>query len=608
MNTQSNKSPENRLIKNFKYVLLATSISMFFVILLGSVTRVTNAGLSCPDWPTCFGELVPPSGDAALINYLHRVITAAATGLLIVSLWIANKQYSTQKLIMRPLIYAAFLVAVEIFGGAAVVFFSIPPMMVAVHLGIGLLILGFIIIPTVILFVSEYDGTKIERLKFPSYFSRFVVWVTASIFMVFITGTGVAAIDTGDACLKWPLCEGGIIPTNLTDWIHVTHRLVVILLGVSIVVLLGKAWKSQRTQRAILSAMTLTASLYIAQTLVGAFFAIEGYSATLLGLHSITVAALWSSTVILLTFTGIAARTDSDEAAESPVAFDSKKRIKDLITLTKPIIVALLLVTTYTGMVLGAEKIPGLGVTFWTLLAGLFAAGGSGAINQYIDRELDQKMTRTATRPIASGRMTPAEGLAFGLGLLVAAFYLMALFVNLLAALLSLAGMIYYIILYSMFLKHTTDQNIVIGGGAGAIPPLVGWAAVTGTLDISALFLFAIIFLWTPPHFWALALVRKKDYEGAGIPMLPVSRGRKVTQWQILLYTLALAALTILMPLLNLAGSFFLVSAIALGSGLIFVAWKVWTDGGNKIAWKMYRYSSMYLAFLFAALIIDTLL
>jgi protoheme IX farnesyltransferase len=190
----------------------------------------------------------------------------------------------------------------------------------------------------------------------------------------------------------------------------------------------------------------------------------------------------------------------------------------------------------------------------------------------------------------------------------LASFYLMVAFVNLLAALLSLVGIIYYVLLYSIFLKKTTVQNIVIGGGAGAIPPLVGWAAATGSLNIPSLFLFAVIFMWTPPHFWALALVRRKDYARAGVPMLPVIRGEKETRWQIFLYTVELVALTLLLPLFSLGGSVYLVGAAMLGGWLLLAAWKVWKQGGNKLAWKMYRYSSMYLAFLFVILMIDRLL
>ncbi len=300
-------------------------------------------------------------------------------------------------------------------------------------------------------------------------------------------------------------------------------------------------------------------------------------------------------------------RSDT-ELIPDTVPGDRKAILKDLLLLTKPIVVLLLLVTTYAGMVIGAREWPTLQLTFWTLLGGFMAAGGSGAINQYIDRNDDGKMQRTQKRPIPAGRLSPGEGLAFGVAMTLASFYIMAAYVNFLAALLSLAGIIYYVVLYSMLLKKTTVQNIVIGGGAGAIPPLVGWAAATGSLNIPSLFLFAVVFMWTPPHFWALALVRSKDYARAGVPMLPVVRGEHETRKQILIYTLELVALTILLPLFGLGGSVYLVGAVALGGWLILAAWKVWTLGGNKLAWKMYRYSSMYLAFLFVILMVDALL
>ncbi len=208
---------------------------------------------------------------------------------------------------------------------------------------------------------------------------------------------------------------------------------------------------------------------------------------------------------------------------------NGNQRARDFWSLTKPLIVGLLLITTYGGLVIGWQGWPPFSLTMWTLLGGALAAGGSSALNQYIDRELDRHMQRTAKRPLADGRLTDAEGLAFGLGLSLVSYYVLACFVNGLAALLSLAGIVYYVIVYSLWLKKATVQNIVIGGGAGAIPPLVGYAAATGTLDMTAVILFAIIFMWTPPHFWALAIVRMKDYERAGVPMMPVVRGELET-------------------------------------------------------------------------------
>jgi protoheme IX farnesyltransferase len=457
-------------------------------------------------------------------------------------------------------------------------------------------------------FVRDRDEQQADRLAFRSPFARQSLVAALWLFVVLVSGAFVSASEATYACSGWPLCNGELIPSHPLGWVAMAHRLLVGLGGVYMLLLLNSAWRSQRSQRAILSATTLTVVIYFSQFLMGALKVSREFPPYLIGLHAATAAAVWALAVVMVVLVGLAARSPQEEAEELAIPIDGRQRALDLLGLTKPIIVVLLLVTTYAGMVVAAHALPSLSLTFWTMLGGALAAGGSGAVNQYIDRELDQRMTRTAKRPIASGRMTAAEGLAFGLSLLVVSFYIYAGFVNLLAALLALAGMIYYIILYSLWLKQATVQNIVIGGGAGAIPPMVGWAAATGQLAIPALFLFAIIFLWTPPHFWALALVRQKDYARAGVPMLPVVRGEGVTRWQIFLYTLELVALTLLFPILGMAGSAFLVAALVLGGLLIYVAWGVWRVGGNKIAWRMYRYSSMYLALLFAALVVDALL
>jgi protoheme IX farnesyltransferase len=240
-------------------------------------------------------------------------------------------------------------------------------------------------------------------------------------------------------------------------------------------------------------------------------------------------------------------------------------------------------------------------------LGGALAAAGSSALNQYIDRDVDKRMQRTSRRPLPSGRLTTAEALSFGIALCLVSYYLLAAFVNLTAALLSLAGIFYYVVFYSLLLKHATEQNIVIGGGAGAIPPMVGWAAAAGHLNLAAWVLFLIIFMWTPPHFWALAIVRSKDYQKAGIPMLPAVRGERAARAQILLYTVALVGTTLILPVIHAAGMLYLVAAIGLGAVLIGTAWRVWRVPGNKSAWMMYKWSSYYLMLIFVALVVDTL-
>ncbi|RPJ50161.1 MAG: protoheme IX farnesyltransferase [Chloroflexi bacterium] len=360
-------------------------------------------------------------------------------------------------------------------------------------------------------------------------------------------------------------------------------------------------------QIVLLPAATGSFLLLVGQAYIGAVNATRGFPAELVGLHAAAAAGLWATQVVLVIAAGFEARRPEEETAEARDPLPAGRRLKDFIILSKPVIVLLLLVTTYAGMVVGGQAIPSLALTGWTLLGGALAAGGSSALNQFIDRETDKDMQRTARRPLPDGRLYPAEGLAYGLGACLAAFFLLAGQVNLLAAVLSFTGMIYYVLIYSIWLKRLTVQNIVIGGGAGAIPPLVGWAAATGSLNVPAMFLFAIIFFWTPPHFWALALVRRNDYARGRVPMLPVVRGEAVTRRQILVYTVELVALTLLMPVFHMAGTIYLISALALGLWLISIAWRVYKDNGNKMAWKMYRYSSMYLAFLMLALVIDAI-
>jgi heme o synthase len=345
---------------------------------------------------------------------------------------------------------------------------------------------------------------------------------------------------------------------------------------------------------------TVTGVLFFGQAFVGSILVTREYPLHLVVLHTMSAAALWISLGVLVLTSGVLAK----ELTEI-VKFDFRQRAKDFLILSKPIIVLLLLVTTYSGLVAGSKAFPSASLTFWTLFGGALAAAGSSALNQYIDRELDKRMQRTAKRPLAEGRLTAAEGLSYGLALSLISYYVMAGFVNLLAALLSLAGIFYYVIFYSVLLKKATVQNIVIGGGAGAIPPMVGWAAATGHLGLAAWILFAIVFFWTPPHFWALAIVRKKDYERAGVPMMPVVMGEEKTRRQILIYTVELVAVTLLLPLFDLAGTVYLISALILGGLLLYAAWRVVKVEGNKVAWTMYRWSSMYLAFIFLAIMID---
>jgi heme o synthase len=438
------------------------------------------------------------------------------------------------------------------------------------------------------------------KFSLKSRFSQLSLLVLLFVFIAGIAGRLSVLSDAAVSCRGWPVC----LPQGINGWLEIFHRVAILFSSLLVIFLWRKAWATYRDHVILLPLSTLVFVFFFSNVFIGAVRADSEPASYIAGLHSLTAVLLW----IFLFSTTIASGLYSTSAVVEFPPVKIRQRVRDLFALTKPIVVSLLLVTTFGGMAAGMKALPPLGLTFWTLLGGALAAGGASALNQYIDRDLDKHMQRTANRPLAAGRMFPAEGLAFGLALSILSFYLLAGLVNLISAFLSLFGILYYVWLYSILLKKRTAQNIVIGGGAGAIPPLVGWAAATGNLSVAALFMFAIIFFWTPPHFWALSIVRKRDYERAGVPMLPVIQGEKETRRQIWLYTLLLVALTILMPLFKLAGTLFLISALLLGLWLVSVAWRVYKGEGNKIAWKMYRHSSMYLMFIFLALVVDAIL
>ncbi len=282
--------------------------------------------------------------------------------------------------------------------------------------------------------------------------------------------------------------------------------------------------------------------------------------------------------------------------------------VKSYLDLTKLPIVLLLLFTTVTTMVIASNGIPNIDILIPTLIGGAFAAAGASAINQYIDRDMDAMMARTARRPIPSGRVAPLNALLFGMGLLAWAVLVLAMWVNWLAAVLALFGGLYYVILYTLILKRNTVVNILIGGGAGAVPVLVGWAAVTGTLSFQAFILFAIIFYWTPPHSWALALLVNKDYTLAKVPMMPVAHGEEATRRQILLYSVQLVLITLLPLPFKFLGGIYIVTAALLGIGMLYMAVKLIQKADGAAARAMYKYTTSYLAFLFLVMIVDRLL
>ncbi len=281
--------------------------------------------------------------------------------------------------------------------------------------------------------------------------------------------------------------------------------------------------------------------------------------------------------------------------------------IRNYFLLTKPIIVLLLLATTITTMLFAAGGPPPLTIVLATIVGGALAAGGANAINCSFDHDIDPLMARTRRRPTVSGAVQPSRAAIFGIALGVISFVLLAVFVNLLSAILAVAGLLFYVLFYTMYLKRATIHNIVIGGAAGSIPPLVGWAAATGRLDLTAWYLFAIVFFWTPPHFWALALLTKKEYAAAGVPMLPVIRGDNETRRQILLYSVLMLPVTMLLYGGQSMGLVYLACAVVLGLLFVWYAYRLYVEHTARRARALFVFSNNYLALLFVAMVVDRL-
>jgi protoheme IX farnesyltransferase len=314
------------------------------------------------------------------------------------------------------------------------------------------------------------------------------------------------------------------------------------------------------------------------------------------GLHLALATLAFSASVV------VAALTFKGEAVAAGAA-------RDYVTLTKPRIMTLLLLTGFCGMLVGARGVPGPGLIIATMAGLALACGGASALNHVLDADIDRLMgKRTRSRPVAAGRIPAPYALEFGLALSALSFVLLAGVVNPLTAQLALVGNLFYVLVYTRLLKRSTPQNIVIGGAAGAVPPLVGWAAATGSLTLPALVLFAVVFLWTPPHFWALALLIKRDYAAAGVPMLPVVRGEDETARQIVLYTAALVAFTLAPALWGMFGLVYLASAAALGVAFLWLAWRLRRERTPARARVLFHYSLGYLGLLFVAMALDAVL
>jgi protoheme IX farnesyltransferase len=459
---------------------------------------------------------------------------------------------------------------------------------------------------------------------------------TLAVFALLLFGSHVTATSQWYAFPDWPLMNGSLFPP-LGDGTsaHVLHRWVAIVVGLIVAAVVVAAWRTQRENRAIVRLALVAALLFPIQALIGGLQILTDLAAWTQTLHVALGALVWAAMTGIVAVSYYSARTvvvAADSAAGDPASDPASggaasradgrtasDTLRAYVALTKPRIIELLLVTTVPAMVLATREVPGIAVghwawlTVWTLVGGTLAAGSANAINCYLDRDIDELMVRTRRRPLPAHQVDPDRAVVFGVVLGVISFAVLAWFVNMLSAFLALLAIAFYVVIYTIVMKRTTPQNIVIGGAAGALPPVIGWAAVTGNIGVPALLLFALVFYWTPPHFWALSLRIKKDYAAAGVPMLPVVRGIAETSRQIGLYTILMVAISLILWAVARMGVVYLAAAVILGAIFLRQAYSLWRQGSSEEgstagAIRLYKYSISYLTLLFAAVAIDTIL
>ena len=632
-------------MSRFQRLALIAAATTYMLIVIGAIVRSTGSGMGCPDWPTCHGALIPPLGDtAAWIEWIHRGV-AAIVGLLVLGVaFLALRHHRRQLSILVPSLLAVALTGFQAYLGKITVDTNNAGEWVTAHLAAALVLLAML---TFVAVRARYPATLPARGA-SQRLTLLIAFTAAAVYVLMLFGSNVTALGPAASLIfpDWPLFNGQLLPDFAANpevaglqMAHFLHRVVAAFVGL---LMLGVAlfiWRAVRAERrggqsvpggeALLALVGTAAALYAVQVVVGALQITTTLAAWAVALHLALGAAIWGLVAGAAFISFCAARAAgvpaagpaSDASAESGASGTSgaegpdgsvpkspptlRDRVGAYVALTKPRIIELLLVTTVPAMVLAARGLPPLDLVLWTLVGGTLAAGAANAINCYIDRDIDLLMTRTRRRPLPAHEVNPEDALVFGLLLGVLAFAVMAFLVNLVAAFLTLIAMAFYVVIYTMLLKRSTPQNIVLGGAAGALPPVIGWAAVTGDIALPALFLFAIVFYWTPPHFWALSMRLRRDYATAQVPMLPVTHGVQEATRHIALYSVLMVCLTLVFFAVAGMGLVFLAGALVLGGMFILQALAMWRDGTDARAVKLYRYSITYLTALFALIVLD---
>ena len=593
----------------------------YFLVALGGTVRATDSGLSCPDWPLCYGKAFASVDYHTFLEQFHRYVAAIVSILivaLVISAWLWARK---ERHIIVPVLIAPVLLVIQIVLGGLTVLWKLPPEIITAHLGTALAI--FAVVITVAVMAGNAKPNK-EHPDKTRRFARLAVTNALLVYGLMLSGSYVVGSGASLACTGWPLCtaQPWAIVNHLAD-INVLHRIIATFVGLVLIWTLVSALRRYKVAPGQAWVAVSAGVLFIAQAIVGGLIVLLDKPEFVAGLHLALATAVWGMLVILaamaanqLRVTAQVSRPDGDTEEESEGSESShtaskkevgrvRQTISSYVDLMKPHVTVLLLGTTAAAMAIAYQGLPPLGLVLATLLGGAMAAGSANCINCYIDRDIDQIMGRTQRRSLPSGRVQPTQALIFGIVLGVGAFVVLTAFVNLLSACLACSAILFYVFVYTLGLKRTSAQNIVIGGAAGAVPVLVGWAAVTNTITLPAIWLFAIIFYWTPPHFWALSLLIQKDYEKAHIPMLPVVMGENETRRQIFCYSLLLLAVTLVLFGMHAMGYLYLVAAVVLGGILVYMAVRLLQEKTKSRAKTLFWYSNCYLAMIFAAMVVD---